>query len=371
VTGELASGAASARDRAELLVQAGRAADAVELLSTHLAANPDDPDALTVLGRAHLAAGNPQRALGAFDAVLTVDPENVVCWQRRSDALRLLGRYGEARDAGRRCVLLSPHHWAAHYTLGLALHKIHTQPGNREELFTAANAAVQLAPDRADPHVLLGLAYGAHGNRFAETQCYERALAIDPQHAYARSNLAAQHLRSGKLSQAMRGFRAAASSNPQEAQFHRNIAATALGSLIRFGYLYAVVVVLVVRLVVASVIWPGNEDGSYSVPVPGLGWPVRLGLAVVVLLGWAVLITIKLRPLSRYLRGHVRQLLVKQLRTGRFAAMSIGCAVSQVCVLAALAEPLSGGWLDLMATLAIASLVCGNLISRLLGRRSF
>lgn len=358
------AGERPAYERADLLLEAGRAEDAIRLLTTHVAAHPEDSIALTLLGRAYLEARRPADALPPIDAALTMDPDNVVAWQRRSDALRQLGRFEEAKPAGRECVRLAPHSWAAHYTLGLAVHKL---PGHRDELFGAARASVELAPDRADPHVLLGLAYAGVGDAHHAEQCYRRALSIDPEHAYARSNLSALHLRRGRFRAAMRGFQAAASSNPQETLFHRNIAATVVGSLVRHGYLLAVITVIVARFVIAAATGGSLDDPDTPDPTVHQGaWPLRIGLALLILAAWIVLCTVRLRPLTRYLRGHAATVLVDMLRTARFGLFFAGGVISQLCVLFALLEPgLSAGALNALATVAIMVLLFGNLGSRL------
>jgi tetratricopeptide (TPR) repeat protein len=263
---------------------------------------------------------------------------------------------------------LAPHSWATHYTLGAALRKT---PGHREEALAAARKALELAPDAADPHVLVGLAYADFGDARTEEQYYRQALAIQPDHAYGQSNLSALRLRNGKFAEAMHGFQAAATSKPQETVFHRNIAATVLGSLLKRGYMVALVAVFVTGIVLAMMTSGSVSGSSGTATPPSADWPIRLGLALAILAAWGALFTIKLRPLTRYLRGHLRRALFASLRTARAGLPVGGWLLSQLCVLDALLNPtLSSLDQKDLGVWAIAAIIVGNLLGRLVGRFS-
>jgi tetratricopeptide (TPR) repeat protein len=360
VTGPGPAAGPGAVDRAKLMLDVGRGEDAVALLTAHLTEHAEDTGALSLLAWAQLRCERPAAALAATEAALAVEPDHLGAWQRRSQALTALDRHAEAVGAGRRCVELAPDSWTTHYTYGLALRKV---SGQESMVLAAANHAVALAPGNPDTHVLLGLAYGGLGNAGAAEQCYRRALAIDPAHTYARSNLSTLDLRRGRFGAALAGFREAASTDPQETLFHRNIAATVLSALIKRGYLLALVTVFGTWVAVNIMFGAAGEPGA-AAPAAA-DWPVRAGLGVLVAGAWAVLLTVKLRPLSRYLRGHVRRVLGGLLRTARFALLFGGCLVSQVCVLFALfgagftADAVSG-----LSLLGLVALLVGNVGSR-------
>lgn len=350
----------TALTQAERLLEVRRADDAVRVLTTYLAEHPDDPAALHRLARAHLLANRPQEALSAADAALAVDPGTAASWQRRCDALRGLGRIEEAVAAGRQCVELAPSSWPAHYSLGLALRQ---QPGHEQEVIAHAEAAVRLAPDTADPHVLLGLAYAGRGDRRAAEECYRQALAIDPDHAYARSNLSALRLRRGQYAEALRGFQAAASADPQQTLFHRNIAATVLSALVKVGSILAMIALLgsVIALALAQAGASGDGTGPDLAPA-GDAWTLRIVLAAVVVLAWVALCVVKLAPLGRYLRGEVRRVLFTAVRSASFALVCAGCLCSQLLLLTALLAPnvTVSGATDLIS-LGVIAAVAGSL----------
>ena len=183
----------------------------------------------------------------------------------------------------------APTLWASHYTLGLVLRGL---PHRRAEALGPAGRSVELAPGNADPYVLLGLVYSDAHDFTRAAEYYRTALEIDPQHAFATSNLSGLELRKGRFAKAMRGFRAAAAASPQEEVFHRNIVAAVLGSLLKYGLMIAVLTVFAALFAAAS------PHRAQLVP--------RLVVLGVVVLAWSSLLTVQLRPLSRYLRGRLR-----------------------------------------------------------------
>lgn len=311
--------------QARHLLHINRPDDAVTLLTEHLHGSPQDASALTLLASAHLQLNRAQDALRASEKALEVESGYPAAWQHRSMALRQLGRHEEAVASAEMFVRFAPNLWASHYTLGLVLRGL---PERRGEAMHPAGRAVALAPDNADPYVLLGLVYSDRFDFANAATFYRKALEIDPQHAFATSNLSGLELRKGRFGKAMRGFRAAAAASPQEEVFHRNIVATVFGSLVKYGLMIAVLTVFAALIAVAVA---EQQDGA--------GWLPRLivvGLAVV---AWTTLLVTKLRPLSRYLRGRLREAVLSALRTNRFRLLAAGFLINQACAFVVLLDP--------------------------------
>ena len=139
--------------QARQLLQVNRADDAITLLTEHLHGAPQDASALTLLASANLQLSRAEEALGASEKALAVDSGYPAAWQHRSMALRQLGRHEDAIASAQQFVRLAPHLWASHYTLGLVLRGV---PHRRAEALLPAGRSVELAPQNADPYVLLG-----------------------------------------------------------------------------------------------------------------------------------------------------------------------------------------------------------------------
>ena len=332
--------------QARQLVQVNRADEAVRLLTGHLRDAPEDASALTLLALANLQLNRGEEALRACEKALAVVPGDPATWQHRSMALRQLGRHEEAAASAEQFVRLAPNVWNSHYTLGLILRGL---PNRRGEAVQSADRALKLAPRNADPYVLMGLVYSDRQDFATAATFYRKALEIDPQHAFATSNLSGIELRKGRFAKAMRGFRAAAAASPQEELFHRNMVTTVLNALVKYGLMIGVLTMF------AALVLADNVTG----------WLPRLVVLGAAVLAWTVLLTLKLRPLSRYLRGKLRTAFADALHTRRFRLLFGGFVIHQAGTLVVLLYPATDSGLpELVATLAMIVLLAAMAAGR-------
>jgi Flp pilus assembly protein TadD len=332
------------------LINAGRADDAVALLAGFLAEYPADVPALGLLSLAQLRAQRWDEALLAADQAIGLEPTYSPAWQRRAIALIELDRTADAEAAATEHLRLAPDDWHAHYTVARVLRSVR---GRRQEALRHARHAVELAPDDADAHNLLGVICRSLEDRAGAERAYRAALAIDPAHALARSNLALLTLGKAGTEEVMAGLRAAAESDPQQAAIHRNMALVAVLGLVRKGTWLALADLMVIWVTLAFASGPGTT-------------PARLVVCALVLLSWLVLIGWWLRGLRPYLRSLVRGALGRLLRSSDARWGISGIAISVVCGAVALLWPAAG--LGLVA-LGYLVQIAGSAISRRLASR--
>jgi Flp pilus assembly protein TadD len=308
------------------LINAGRADDALAVLGRFLAEHPTDVTALGLVSLAHLRVRRWSEALAAADQAIGLDPGYVPGWQRRGIALIELDRMAEAQDAAVEYLRLAPDQWHAHYTMARVLRSVR---GRRQAALWHARRAVELAPDDADAHNLLGVVYRGVEDRVSAERAYRTALAIDPAHALARSNLALLTLGRAGTEEVLAGLREAAASDPQQDAIHRNMALVAVLGAARHATWLSLAGLLVVWFVLALAEGPGALVARLVV----------LGLIVV---AWAVLAGWWLSRLRPYLRSLVPAAVARLMRSsdGRWGLAGIGCAV--VCACAALLVPPAG-----------------------------
>ena len=309
------------------LINAGRSDDAITLLGHFLAEQPADVTALGLVSLAHLRARRWDEALRMADEAIGFDPAYLAAWQRRSIALIELGRMDEALAAAVEYLRLAPDLWHAHYTMARVLLPVR---GRRPDALWHARHAVELAPDDADAHNLLGVIHRAMENRAEAERSYRTALGIEPSHALARSNLALLTLGRVGTEQVMAGLREAAAADPQHEAIHRNMVLIELLVLVKRATWLALAVLITVWFVLALVVGP--DDALVA----------RLVLGGVIALCWAGLVGWWARGLRPYLRSLVPTMLVKLLRSSdaRWALVGICCAV--VCSYVALIWPSIG-----------------------------
>lgn len=176
-----------ALERAELLDDAGRTRDALDLLLPLLAQAPGDPDLARACGQLLLQTGED----ADVDAGIRLLRQAVAAHPDDAETLSTLGlalttnplRWREARELTARAVALEPHDPAAWFAHAQVLKDTVAKRGRARE---AAERAVELAPESAAAALLLAEVAHEETNPFdkkavAATQALiDRALALDP-----------------------------------------------------------------------------------------------------------------------------------------------------------------------------------------------
>ncbi|PPR22369.1 MAG: hypothetical protein CFH40_01353 [Alphaproteobacteria bacterium MarineAlpha10_Bin3] len=123
--------------------QAGRLAEASDIYATNLAAEPDQPAALHLLGVAVHEKGDISRAHGLIARAVALQPDFAEIHGNLGLVLLDLERLDDAIAAFETALALDPDFAAAHGNLGGALH----QKGRLNEALASHRQAISLAPD--------------------------------------------------------------------------------------------------------------------------------------------------------------------------------------------------------------------------------
>ena len=121
---------------------------AIALYRDVLSEQPQQPDALHMLGVVAQQRGNPTLALQLIDASLAIQKTGALAWKNRATILRVLGRNDEALDSARQAISISP-------TMGEAWDvcaSLYAANGNFTEAERHAAEAYKLSPN--DPSVI-------------------------------------------------------------------------------------------------------------------------------------------------------------------------------------------------------------------------
>lgn len=193
------------------LHQLGRYAEARASLTPMLAAEPDDAQLHVLAGHIELDSGSGFEALRHARAAIRSSPTSTEAFLLRSRAHLDLGQYGEAHDAAKAAVRLAPTDPGPHVALALSTSHI---DGFAVPAAAAAQRAIELAPHLADGHFAAGYVAQRVGQRRFAKAAYHRALAIDPMHASARTNIANLHV--WRLGHAARGYASVLADQPND-----------------------------------------------------------------------------------------------------------------------------------------------------------
>lgn len=160
------------------------------------------------------ASGRLAEAAAIYRQVLATEPEQV-------DALRLLGLVfaaeGDLRQAVehvQRAVAAQPDFAAGHSSLGLLL----AEQGRVEEALAACRRAIQLNPNLAGAHCGLGLALQRKGDTEGAVASLRKAVALDPGAIMALSSLAPLLAVQGDLPGSIHCYRSLCQLLPGQAQ---------------------------------------------------------------------------------------------------------------------------------------------------------
>ena len=165
--------------------QAGRLADAERIYNQILATRPNHFDSRHLLGVVFLQRGNHIEALHHIDLALKAEPKNVFALNNRGVALQALKRFDEALASFARAARLRPDYAEAHSNRGQRPARAGAARPRRWRATTARLRYGRILPRRI-PTAADAL---RELKRFDEALAsYDRALALRPDYAEARSN---------------------------------------------------------------------------------------------------------------------------------------------------------------------------------------
>ncbi len=164
------------------LHRAGKLREAERAYRAVLAAQPRQPDALSLLGVVLEALGEPQQAVGFIRKAVAIDPKAALFRLHLGNALQAAGDVANAAVEFRAAVRLQPQLAEAQYNLGNALRLLEDKAG----AIAAYRACLAQAPQAHEAAVNLALLVSAQGAYDEAFALLEKVLAAQPQHLLAR-----------------------------------------------------------------------------------------------------------------------------------------------------------------------------------------
>jgi Flp pilus assembly protein TadD len=199
---------------------AGRLDAAEALYRTVLRREPENADALHLLGMVAGARGNPNEALELIRRAIAAKPRVAQFYNSLGTVLGGMGRSAEAERAFREAIACNPGYGEAYRNMGLALQR----QGRSEEAVSVFRSALKSSPGRVDALESLGAALRASG-RIAEAVDVELELLGrrgGTARAFLAVGLSLRELR--RLDEAVETLRRAAALAPDDAEIHFNLA---------------------------------------------------------------------------------------------------------------------------------------------------
>ncbi len=174
-----------ALELARSLCDGGRLAEASEVCSKILLADPDHADTLHLLGIVAYRQGKREAAIRWLRRAARVQPGGAAARNDLGNVLMQEGRTAEAMEQYRRAVEIAPDFAAAHNNLGNA----HQIAGEFEESVGCYRRAIGLSPQYSEAHRNLGSALRQLGRLAESVACFQTAVALNPAYAEALTEL--------------------------------------------------------------------------------------------------------------------------------------------------------------------------------------
>jgi tetratricopeptide (TPR) repeat protein len=309
-----------------MLLEAGKAKDALEHILPYLATHPDDFGALTTAAQVYLSLDEGDETIRLASQAIAIDPSSDYPMRLIAYGHMCFQRLGPARDAADAAVRLAPDSWRAHFTRAWV--DVSGERLSRQGYFSSERA-VLLAPQESSVHVVRAQTLDRDDDRDGAELEYREALRIDPQDRMARMGLGITKLREGDHGAASDAFIdiLAADASSRAALHNLRVAAglilrrltsilfgtTAIGFFVAFGISYShlagvdakgpIVFSIIAGIAVAALVVSiliirhdlGRRFGQFVRSIPVID---RLLTAWSLLLAVVVLATIAAIPLS-------------------------------------------------------------------------
>ncbi len=164
----------------------------------------------------YLGGGKPAKALWAMDACRRLGNRSAGLEANRCVAFLQLGRFEEARDAGRAALQLDPNHANAHVNLGAAYAALKDYPN----AVALQRRATELAPRLTEAYISLGNTLLEAGDAQGALAAHNKALELDPNSPRAASGLAQAYQAMKRRDEALGLYRQAIALSPNFPEPH-------------------------------------------------------------------------------------------------------------------------------------------------------
>lgn len=199
--------------------QVGNHEAAVEYISRAIRGNGNAADAHSNLGLAYFAWGKVPEAIASYRRSLNLQPNDAKVWMILGVALKDQRQFVEAIACYRRALELQPQFAEAHGNLGNVLR----EQGRLDDAIASYCRLLELKPHVAEAHNNLAIALQEQGKLQEAVASYRRALQLKPNFAEAHGSLGNALKELGAVDEAIQCYRRAIQLKPNLVEAHGNM----------------------------------------------------------------------------------------------------------------------------------------------------
>jgi tetratricopeptide (TPR) repeat protein len=182
--------------------------------------DPNNANALRLLGLLAQAKGDLDQAIDYFNRSLVCDGSNVITWNDLGNAQVAAGRCQVAVTAFEQALRLRPEFGEAHNNLGVAFERLREW----ERAVQCFREAIRFMPDFAPAYNNLGLAFKGQGNLPDAAQALEQAVSLQRDNSDMAYNLGVILHLQGEHERAAHCYRQSLIVNPDNLEASNNLA---------------------------------------------------------------------------------------------------------------------------------------------------
>lgn len=199
--------------------QAGQLSQAEVIYRRVLQAEPNNPDALHLLGLIAHQARAHESAAELIAKAIRENPSNPAYHSDIGSVFGALQRVDEAIVCCQKALSIDPDYANAHNNLGVMLQS----QGKLQAATDCYKRALSIKPSFADAHFNLGNVFREQGKLEEAIACFQKALLHNPRHTKACNYLGLALRDQGKRHEAIAFYKKALSFQPDNAQLHHSL----------------------------------------------------------------------------------------------------------------------------------------------------
>ncbi len=207
--------------------QVGKNEIAIDLFEKAIRANPNEPDFYNNSGEAFRALKKYDQAIACYKQAIEINPGFAGAYNNFGNVLKEMGKYEDAIERYQQAIVVAPDFPIPYNNLGIVLKDL----GRHSEAISRYEQALTLLPDYAEAHSNLGNVYLELERQEDAIIHYKKALAIMPGYAEAHSNMGNALRSLGRQTESIKHYEQAISLRPDfaMAQYNMGIALDELG----------------------------------------------------------------------------------------------------------------------------------------------
>jgi protein O-GlcNAc transferase len=215
-------------NRACQYYQSGDPKGAEAICRKIVSVQPDDPNALNLLGLIAHQLGENEMAINLMSRAIRNDPENPFLYNNLGAVFHDSGKFPEAISSYKKAIHIKPDCADAYNNMGL----VFQEQGKVDEAISCYQEALQLRTHYPEANYNLGNALKESGKLAEAIQCYQKAVALRPDYPEACNNMGNAFNDQGKFDEAVACLKRAVTLRPDFPEAHYNLG-NALHGMVR------------------------------------------------------------------------------------------------------------------------------------------